>query len=342
MAAIFFFFFRQVVGRFWTANFLVASDELRQWQCTHRAEAAWLPLPPSLHLLAGFCQSFSTSRPQLYLPGWPYNPWFLVRASGLLLGGGANIKQRKLKYEEQPPKKGRAPFECVRRRRLKLSKETSFLTTASKRDGVRSSARGSDTHSRQKCGGGEKKKPPRRQTDLIAPETSTRHECSTLSHWRCFPSVPKKLARLSVRLGFQPTGTAQHQSGVDARGHEVVKSCVVQLLRGKTCAHRFLPAESKLRNHRPRDELYFPFLLLLLLLFQPLRKAFCVDELMSSGPAHSSLSALRFIITFEATPEPKPPRSSPLSDKQRRQRRHLPTLKAVQGKTPTRAAFWEM
>lgn len=83
------------------------------------------------------------------------------------------------------------PFLSVKRQGLKLSKATSLLTTASKRDGVRSSAGGSDTVT------GRKKNTPRRETDLITPKTTRRHDDSTLSHLRCYPSV--KDLELSAR-----------------------------------------------------------------------------------------------------------------------------------------------
>lgn len=301
------------------------------WRRTHRAEAVWLLWPPSLHLLAGFCQSFSTSRPLLYLPGWPYNPWFLVRASGLLLGGG-QISGKKTKVWEQHPKRT-SPFECVRERGLKLSKATSFLTTASKRDGVRSSARGSDTRSR---GRKIKKKsfaPLNRLNNARNEHKARGFHSQSLEFISPKTVLSGRSARLSTN--WHCTTSKRRQRA----GHEVVSSCVVQLLEKPARTVSSPPSQSYETTVHETSSFLF---LLLLLLFQPLRNVFCVDELMSSGPAHSSLSALRFIITFKATPDPKPPWSSPLSDKQRRQRRHLPTLKAVQCKTPTRAASWEM
>lgn len=87
------------------------------------------------------------------------------------------------------------PLLPVRKRGLKLSKATSLLTSASKRDGVRSSAGGSDTLTKKT------KNTPRRETDLITPETTRRYDGSTLSHLCGFLSVKQlKLSARSRRL----------------------------------------------------------------------------------------------------------------------------------------------
>lgn len=59
---------------------------------TYPKGAVSLLSPPSLHLLEGFCQSFWTSRPRLYLPDSLYTPWFQVHASGLLFIGTISHK----------------------------------------------------------------------------------------------------------------------------------------------------------------------------------------------------------------------------------------------------------
>lgn len=299
---------------------------------THRAEAVWLLGPPSLHLLSGFCQSFWTSRPRLYLPGWPYNPWFLVRASGLLLGGGGIPPKKKTKgNQNNHQQKWRASPKApsVKRAKAKVEQDDFPFDECQQkwrgpfiRGGQRRALRRKKT-----------KMTPRRENDFLKTPntTASRHVDSSFSHLGLFFPFRQRLeVAWAFWLGFEPMCTIRHQSGVNAHGpRSCVETNVPAVEKHRT--HTPLPPRQAESSDRTPANTFHgtPFSFPL-----PLGSVFSANMLMPWGPTHSSprwdLSRLR--------PHPSPPVKFPsVRQTASRQRRHLPTLKAA----PPTTFIWE-
>lgn len=175
-----------------------------------------------------------------------------MRASGLLLSGKMSPRKNKCAINDGRVRK---PL-SVKKRGLKLSKTTSLLTSANKRDGVRSSARRDDKHKKKtqtvslrdvKLAQQRKKRPK----DTLAGLSLIR---VLLPHRQSQKKLPELCGRL---LANSLVRTTQHQSGVKHTGHEVMQKEVFQLL--KTSEHTVSSRHwsYNIRNHFPQDTGFF-------------------------------------------------------------------------------------
>lgn len=147
-----------------------------------------------------------------------------MRASGLLLGGGNIAQENKYTICNTKQNDGRvrkAPSACQKARAEVGQGDFPF-------DDCQQTWRSPFIRGRQRHT--YKKSTPRRKTDLITPETTRRHDGSTLSHLCCFPSVKDlELSARSRRLWTNSHCTTWKRR--QRAGHEVGQRQVFQLLK---------------------------------------------------------------------------------------------------------------